>query len=401
MDETMARSIIESLRIGIPPRGHINQFTVGRRSEIAQLKEKLDSGTPGTMLIKANYGSGKSHLLQYLRENALQSGYVISCITLDSKSAIRFNRMDQIIGAIWRNIEIPSNEGTHGVRPFLDFICDSMEHSKSQNQKFWNDLTNKGHWDFSEALESPSMFIALRAWNTKNPQAQDLIEDWFYNPKLYAAQRKLLYYHLVLGLRDQFRDPRTEYQFYRADTGIFNFQNQEYAQSWEMLQDIDLLVRMSGLKGFVILFDEFEDVLTNLSNKNYQQAAFWNLFQFFSGKQFSGGSFFAVTPEFVQKCKSLLMKKGVYDYDFSRFDSLPAFSMSPLEVQELEELALKIMRVHGTAYAWNPNSHISNAELKAFIKKSANTPVQDRTRKTITDTVAFLDDRLDHISESL
>jgi hypothetical protein len=61
MDETMARSIIESLRIGIPPRGHINQFTVGRRSEIAQLKEKLDSGTPGTMLIKANYGSGKSH----------------------------------------------------------------------------------------------------------------------------------------------------------------------------------------------------------------------------------------------------------------------------------------------------------------------------------------------------
>jgi len=400
MDEAAARSIIESLRTGIPPRGYINQFTVGRRSEIAQLKEKLDSGTPGTLLIKANYGSGKSHLLQYLRENALQSGYVTSCVTLDSKSAIRFNRMDQIIGAIWRNIEIPSNNGIPGVRPFLDFVCESMEHNKSQNQHFWNDLTNKGHWDFSEALESPSMFIALRAWNTGNQTAQDLIEDWFYNPRLYAAQRKLLYYTLVVGLREKFRDPRTEYQFYFAGSGIFNFQNQEYAQSWQMLRDIDLIARMSGFKGFIILFDEFEDVLTNLSNKNYQQAAFWNLFQFFSGKQFFGGSFFAVTPEFVEKCKNLLMKKGIFDYDFSRFDALPAFSMSPLEVQELEELALKIMRIHGTAFAWNPNSNISNAELKAFVKKSASTPVQDRTRKTITDTVSFLDDRHDQISES-
>jgi hypothetical protein len=75
--------------------------------------------------------------------------------------------------------------------------------------------------------------------------------------------------------------------------------------------------------------------------------------------------------------------------------------MSPLEVQELEELALKIMRVHGTAFSWNPNSHISNTELKAFIKKSAGTPVQDRTRKTITDTVAFLDDRFYQMPESL
>jgi hypothetical protein len=157
---------------------------------------------------------------------------------------------------------------------------------------------------------------------------------------------------------------------------------------------------MSGLKGFIVLFDEFEDILSSLNNITYQQDAFWNLIRF-SGKQFSGGSFFAVTPEFVEKSKSLLLRKGVFNFDYSSFDNLPSFSMSPLEVQELEELALKIMRVHGTAFSWNPNSHISNTELKAFIKKSAGTPVQDRTRKTITDTVAFLDDRFYQMPESL
>lgn len=398
MEMGEAQNVIESLRMGIPPTGYINQFTVGRRSEIAQLKKRLDSGTPGALLIKANYGSGKTHLLRYIRENSLESQYAISYVTLDSKSAVRFNRMDQIVGAIWRGLEIPNKSNASGVRPFFDYVCETIEQNKSNNQEHWKKLTNQWKWDFSDVLESPSMFIALRAWATDEKKAQDLVENWFYNPKLYTAQRKPLYAELVYGMRNHFRDPRDESQFYRADSGIFNFQNQEYIQSWAMLRDIDTLVKMCGLKGFIILFDEFEDVLYNLSNKNYQQSAFWNLFKFFSGTQFSGGAFFAVTPEFVQKCKDLLLKKKCYDYDFSRFDVLATFSMSPLELQELEDLALKIIRVHGTAYAWNPNASISNPELKALITKTASNPVQDRTRQTIKAVVKFLDARQQEIA---
>lgn len=394
MEMGESQNIVESLRIGIPPTGYINQFTVGRRSEIAQLKKRLDSGTPGSLLIKANYGSGKTHLLRYIRENSLNAQYAISYVTLDSKSAVRFNRMDQIVGAIWRGLEIPNKPKDRGVRPFFDFVCETIEQNKSNNNEHWKKLTNQWKWDFSEVLESPSMFIALRAWATGEKKVQDRVENWFYNPKLYTAQRKLLYAELVYGLRNHFRDPRNEWQFYQAGSGIFNFQNQEYSQSWAMLRDIDTLAKMCGLKGFIILFDEFEDVLNNLVNINYQQVAFWNLFQFFSGTQFSGGGFFAVTPEFVERCKNLLIKKKCFDYDFSRFDALATFSMSPLELQELEDLALKIIRVHGTAYAWNPNASISNPELKALITKTASIPVQDRTRQTIKEVVKFLDTRL-------
>jgi len=41
MDAGEAQRIIESLRQGIPPTGHVRRFTVGRESEIQQLKNRL------------------------------------------------------------------------------------------------------------------------------------------------------------------------------------------------------------------------------------------------------------------------------------------------------------------------------------------------------------------------
>lgn len=394
MEMGEAQVVVESLRIGIPPRGYINQFTVGRRTEINELKSRLASGKPGELLVKANYGSGKTHLLQFIGENALNTQYAVSYIALDCKSAIRFNRLDQIIGAIWRGLEVPSKRNSKGCRPFFDFVCDTIEQNKIGNNEFFKRLTNNYKWDFSETLGSPSLFIAIRAWSTGDKETQDLIEDWFYQPKNYEAQRKLLYSKLILKFKNNFRDPRPESRFYDVKTGIFNLRLQDYTQSWAMLRDINTLAKECGLKGFIILFDEFEDVLNNLKNINYQEDAFWNLFQFFSGNQFPGGGFFAVTPEFSEKCKNLLMKKNRFNYDFSRFDELPTFSMSPLEPQELEELALKIMKVHGTAFAWNPKSKIDNLELKGLVRKVASIPVQDRTRQTIKEVVKFLDSRL-------
>src|SRR5258708_73029 len=97
-----AQHIVESLRKGIPPYGYIRHFTVGRESEIRQLSDRLQRSKPGVLLLKANYGSGKTHLLRFVRESALEAGYAVSFVELDAKSGVRFNKMDQILGAIWR-----------------------------------------------------------------------------------------------------------------------------------------------------------------------------------------------------------------------------------------------------------------------------------------------------------
>jgi hypothetical protein len=390
MDLAQAQRVIESLRKGIPPDGFVRHFTVGRAWEIAQLINTLDRAEPGALLLKANYGSGKTHLLHFTRECALERGFAVSAVTLDARGAVRFNRMDQVFGAVCRNIEVPGVPGQKGIRPLLDFVVDRMERAKvGRSESFWHELTNNWKWDFSEVLDSPAMFVAVRAWATGNSAIHDRVEAWFLQPSDYRSLRKVLYSDLVGSLRRYFHDPRPEWQFYKD--GVFDFQTQGYAQSWSALRDIQRLLCESGLKGLVLLFDEFEDVITNLRNVAHQEAAFWNLFQFYAGKRFPGLSFFAVTPEFVEKCEKLLMDKGRWDYDYARFEAIPTFQMTPLDVEELEELAMRILETHGIAYEWEPDLVMRSTELDKIVRKATSLQIQDRARHTIITVVKALD----------
>ena len=141
----------------------------------------------------------------------------------------------------------------------------------------------------------------------------------------------------------------------------------------------------------IILFDEYEDVITNLNNVAHQESAFWNLFQFYYGKQFPGMSYYAVTPEFVEKCIRLLINKGRWDYDYSRFQSLTTFQMSPLEIDELKELAARIVDTHGAAYGWDANSTVAGDELDAVLRDATSVQIQDRARHAIVSVVKMLD----------
>lgn len=396
METLKAECIIESLRHGIPPEGYVNDFTIGRKEEINDLKNILLNGSSNALLIKSNWGSGKSHLLKLIREMALSNGYVVSLITLDSKSGVRFNRMDQIFGQICRQIEIP-NCPEKSVRYLFDAVysaCSSKNISRNIKNEIL-ELSNNGKWDYSRYLASEPIFIALRAWCVGSKETQDKIEDWLFHPWEYKSQRKDLYNSLVLSLRRKFNDPRPDWQFY-ADN-IFNFEVSDYLHSWNALNDLDKLSKMIGFKGLILLVDEFEDVINNLGNKKYQQKAFWNLFNFFEGR-YNNLAFFAVTPDFAEKCKNLLLNKGVFDYDYSRFDRLKAFEMSTLTGPQLYELAKKIVPVHLIAYNWMIEDSILYNNLEEICMQSMQIPVQDRVRQTIEKIVYYLDDQMDEIN---
>src|SRR5208282_318719 len=153
------------------------------------LKQRLVSGNSGALLLHANYGSGKTHLLKLIREIALERGFAVSSVTLDANAAVRFNRMDQILGAICRNIEVPANRDCKGMRPLLDLICRCVEEAKgtTDDGEFWSDLTNQWRWDYSDELDSPAMFLAVRAWATNQEAIQNDIEDWLFQPWVYYA----------------------------------------------------------------------------------------------------------------------------------------------------------------------------------------------------------------------
>ncbi|WP_051036650.1 hypothetical protein [Calothrix sp. PCC 6303] len=166
----------------------------------------------------------------------------------------------------------------------------------------------KGKWDFSQVLDSPANFIALRAWFSGRCD-KAIIEDWLFQAGNY--KQKQVYEELVHKTRMTYRDELSlsnpfKWQHYTNNSIVFNFKSEAYAQCWSTLRDINTLACASRLKGLIILFDEFEDILSNITNIAHQKAAFQNIFHFFAGNQFNGMSFFAVTPEFVDKCKKVI-----------------------------------------------------------------------------------------------
>jgi hypothetical protein len=389
-----ARILIDQLRKGIPPSGYVEAFTIGRDQEIEWLADHLDDEGKFALLLKANYGSGKSHLLQLIREKALKDDHVLSSVVLDARSGVRFNRLDQIFGAIMRGVEtaLPDDD-TGDLETFLDFLARTCETARDHRthfaREFWEELTNGWKWDYSETLTSPPLYIALRAWITSTaPARKQLILDWLRNPESYEARRTYLYGKLIGDLGRRFKDPRPERQFY--SDGLFSFKAAGYVNCWFALEDLQTLAVNSGLPGVVILFDEFEDVITNLRNVGFQETAFVNLFQFVSGNKFSGKTFYAVTPAFTDKCKQLLLNKGRYGFDFARFDKLPTFAMSPLGGPDMQELAKRIIVVHERAF----EHHVSSADRDQVIAAAGRagfSTVADRTRQAIKQCVEQLD----------
>ena len=147
-----------------------------------------------------------------------------------------------------------------------------------------------------------------------------------------------------------------------------------------------MLAAAAGLKGVIILFDEFENMLSGLKRYDYKSDAFWNLLQFGRQKQFPGLSAFAVTPAFFQILGTL-----------SELKQFPTFEMQPLEVSQLQELAARIRDTHALAFGWNPQARIRDADLRAIVRKTAAVPIEDRSRQTVKQVVSALDAAFEEI----
>ena len=109
------------------------------------------------------------------------------------------------------------------------------------------------------------------------------------------------------------------------------------------------LSKEAGFKKVIVLFDEVEEILSNLGNLRWQKTAFRNLLRFFSDET-PVLSFFAVTPDFEEKCRDLLIGRNSWSVDFAPLESLAKFHLSPLETRDLKTLAGRIAETYGTAY---------------------------------------------------
>src|SRR5262249_39296475 len=155
---------------------------VGRETQIRELTRSLEHGdrTPGSdgkaLLVRANWGAGKSHLLQVVREVALENNYAVSLIVADAQGAVRFNRMATILWEVCRQIECPGTEskGIGALFSSYGAVVDGRLTSRLRTLR--SEISNNGRWDQSATLDSPAMYVALRAWSVCDDADRPTVE---------------------------------------------------------------------------------------------------------------------------------------------------------------------------------------------------------------------------------
>ncbi|HID93143.1 MAG TPA: hypothetical protein EYP60_03505 [bacterium (Candidatus Stahlbacteria)] len=81
-----SRKMIEAFKVGIVPYFDVEQFTFGREKELKRINDELTNlktNKGGVLLIEGEYGSGKTHLLDYVYSWALREGYAVARVELD------------------------------------------------------------------------------------------------------------------------------------------------------------------------------------------------------------------------------------------------------------------------------------------------------------------------------
>lgn len=120
-----SRHVIESLRLGVVPDFGIRDWTVGRAEEFAQIRTWLDDEAEGSLLIEGKYGSGKTHMLRYFAQTALEEGRAVSLIRVDpgeenSSFPYRF------FISVMRNLQVPYKGSISDIRTvFRELVLES------------------------------------------------------------------------------------------------------------------------------------------------------------------------------------------------------------------------------------------------------------------------------------
>ena len=233
-NEFESKRMIEAFRLGIVPFIDVERFTFGRNAEINKINDffaKFTLKKGECVFIEAEYGSGKTHFLDYLYSFALTKGYLVAKSRLNAEDVPPY-RPKQVYRDLVHSIRYFDNGSEKNFRDLLKKVSSpNISTDFFKEHRFFNpamEIIKNGNdiEDFYRWIEGDT--ISRYYMNEINPNLLPL-------PSL--------------------RDYGTV-----ADNYCY------------MLSGIGNMVGLIGLKGFVILIDEGEKFFDPLLISHKQNA---------------------------------------------------------------------------------------------------------------------------------
>jgi hypothetical protein len=330
------------------------------------------------LCVCGSYGQGKSHSLTYLRQRALEQGFVVSSINLDPRE-VPLHDFRQVYRALMSQISFPEGDDS------LVEVWERWIKNKTQAKGDEKQLHGKKADPLAIIPECmPHVFKAVLT---------ALASDDMELSKRKKALKKHAHFRprefpwiLANGLNGNSPPLVRLRQALRYREVSFYKEQSLTCKGWEpyfdMVRGLGLMFQQMGYKGWVLLFDEAEAIAQ--TRINVRRTSYAILQRFFCPDAQSSGLYpvFAFTDDFFATVKG-----EDYDRVDTRGDKeqpyfaenyakawrrLNIHDLHDMSNREWQTLAEKLIHVHAKAYDWQPEPKQLQEQLTTTLKKTGS-----------------------------
>lgn len=392
----ISQTILNSLKGGVVPRIGLPYITVGRKNEIEALLHDVDiikEGGASFRFIVGRYGSGKSFLIQTIRNYVMDSGFIVADADLSPERRLQGTKGQGL--ATYRELMTNLSTKTKPEGGALSLILDRWI-SSVQSEVLQETGYEIGDARLSQCVDQKIVAVTSTV--------SELVHGFEF------ARLLSLYYHAYVDGQDEMKMKvlrwfRGEYTLKREAKEELGVNILITDDNWyDYLKIFAVFFRLAGYTGMMIMIDELVNIykIPNAITRQYNYEKILTMYNdTLQGKARYLGIIMGSTPQAIED-----KRRGIYSYEalrsrlaegkFSRPGArdllAPVIHLEPLTPEEMLVLCEKLADMHANLYGYEQK--INAQDLAEFITLEYSRIGADQhitPREVIRDFIELLD----------
>lgn len=366
----IAQTVLNSLKGGVVPRIGLPYITVGRKAEIEALLHDVDviqEGGASFRFIVGRYGSGKSFLLQTIRNYVMDKNFVVVDGDLSPERRLQGSKGQGLATyrELIQNLSTKTRPEGGALTLILDRWINSVQMQVSQETGLNNDDPK-----FEQAVDQ-KIYGVISSLN-------ELVHGFDF------AKLLNMYYHAYMSGDDEtkakvvkwFRGEYSHKTEAKKELGVDIIISD--SDWYEYLKLFATFFRQAGYAGLMIMIDELVNIykIPNAISRQYNYEKILTMYyDTLQGKAKYLGIIMCGTPQAIED-----RRRGVYSYEAlrsrlatgkfaqagARDMYAPVIKLEPLTAEEMLVLTEKLADMHAGLYGYERT--ITDDDLAQFIK---------------------------------
>ena len=366
----IASAVINSLKGGVVPRIGLPYITVGRATEIDALLHDVDiiaDGGASFRFIVGKYGSGKSFLLQTIRNHVMDRGFVVADADLSPERRLQGTKGQGL--ATYKELIRNLSTKTRPEGGALTLILDRWISAVQSEAAVESGLSPEDP-AFGKLVEK-KIFSVIAALN-------EMVHGFDF------ARLLTIYYHAAVEGDDEkkalvvkwFRGEYNTKSEAKAELGVNIVITDD--DWYEYIKLFAVFLKKAGYNGMLVLIDELVNIykIPNSITRQYNYEKILTMYNdTLQGKAQYLGLILCGTPQCIED-----PRRGVFSYEALRSrlaegkfgregvkDMLaPIIRLEPLTAEEMLVLVEKLAEIHAGLFEYEQS--LTQQDLVAFIE---------------------------------